>query len=257
MNAIVSLIRGHDDLKKYDLIIGRNLKIYEFVNQKFSQDYPIVLFHEGNIDESQQQYIREKSGPQTIEFVDISDTWNKSSGGYEAMCRFNSYDIWNYCKKYECIFRIDDDCYLTQCDEDPFSLIGNNEFLRSIYFDESHGPTNATLPVFIQNLIGVHPSSFYNHRFPYTNVLLSRVDFWLDVKVNRVLKEISYSQFQAQYRWGDLPILGSLLNIFAPGRVGKLNGIKYDHVSHGTIIDCTTENCSWVENYNEWVKNYE
>lgn len=245
-NAIVSLIRGYDDLKEYDLIIGRNLKIYEFVNQKFEKNYPIVLFHEGNIDESQQEHIREKSGPQTIEFVDISDTWNKDSGGYEAMCRFNSYDIWNYCKNYEYIFRVDDDCYITECEKDPFSIVGNDVFLRSMYFDESHVPTNATLPQFIHQLTGMHPSSFYNQRFPYTNVFLSRVDFWLDPKVNNLLKEIALSEYQARFRWGDLPVLGCLLNIFAPGRVGKLNGIKYDHISHKTVIDCTNELCKWV-----------
>ena len=42
---------------------------------------------------------------------------------------------------------------------------------------------------------------------------------------------------QLLYRWGDLPILGSLLNIFAKDKVGTLPFI-YQHKSHTKVIDC-------------------
>lgn len=243
--AVVSLIRGYSDLSGYDLVIGRNQKIQTFINQRFDKNYPLVIFHEGNIFKNHQDYIRDHSNGADIDFVDISSAWDLSIGGYQAMCRFNSYDIWNFCKHYESILRIDDDCYITECQHDPFDQLGSQVFLRSIYWREDHGPTNQTLPHYMAQVTGSTPHEFYNHRFPYTNVFASNVKFWLQPMINNPLKIISTSPYQAQWRWGDLPILGGLLNIYAPNQVGRLDGLIYDHISHKTLVNCSQDKMEW------------
>ena len=109
-------------------------------------------------------------------------------------------------------------------------------FLKSASWKESHGETNDTLPKFIEDLTGVSKEEFYIHNFPYTNVMISNVKFWLDNEINKILKTISYSDLQIKNRWGDLPILGSLLNIYAKDKVDYINNLSYQHLSHKNQI---------------------
>ena len=62
----------------------------------------------------------------------------------------------------------------------------------------------------------------------------------MDSEVNRILKNICLSDLQLINRWGDLPILGSLLNIFAKENIGTLQ-LKYKHKSHNCIVDCINQ----------------
>lgn len=228
-NAIICLTRGYFDLQNYKTLINRNKRIYEHIIKKFNVNYPLLIFHEGNILLDHQQYIINQSGNLNIEFIDLSSIW---TGGYEAMCRFYMYDIWNYLSNYDYVLRIDEDCYITHCNKDPFSYIGNNVCLKSASWAESHDGTNATLPIFIEKLTMKKSSDFYIHQFPYTNVFLSNISFWLNPEINKILKIIALNPMQRDYRWGDLPVLGSLLNIFAPNQVGYLSEFNYIHASH-------------------------
>ena len=229
-NAIVALTRGYKNINGYDSLLLRNNCLKNTVNK--NNEYPLVLFHEGNITLDHQNYIKERSLGQDIHFVDISKDW---SGGYEGMCRFQTYDIWSYCKEFNNVMRVDEDCLIQSCGENPFDL-GDNVYLRSVYFAESHSETNATLPQRIYELTGVEPSVFYNNKFVYTNVGLANVGFWLEPKMNKLIKEIAHSDLQRANRWGDLPVLGSLLNIFAVGKVGYIDGLTYKHLSHDNVI---------------------
>ena len=122
-NAIVSLIRGYTDPSSYDKLITRNLLLKENVTSKFQINIPYVFFHEGNISVDHQQYIKHESQYDNMYFIDISKTWNKDVRGYIAMCMFHSYDIWDYCKDFDYIMRVDDDCHIQECNQDPFSKI--------------------------------------------------------------------------------------------------------------------------------------
>lgn len=230
-NAIVCLTRGYHNLKAYDSLIERNKSILNFIGDK----YPLIIFHEGNIPNDHQQYIKSQTPQLHFTFVDISEVW---VGGYEAMCRFQAFDVWNYCREFDYIMRIDEDCIILKCEHDPFDLIAKNVYLRSVYFAESHSETNATLPQRIEELTGAKKEDFYNDKFVYTNVSVSSVQFWLEPKMNELLKTISCSNEQLENRWGDLPVLGSLLNIFAVGRVGYIKGLSYRHLSHNNVINC-------------------
>lgn len=226
-NAIVCLTKGYNDLDHYNSLVYRNRQIHKF----FGTKYPNLIFNEGNIPVEHQNYIDGQSGFESV-FVDVSSTF---AGGYEGMCRFMIYDIWEWCVNYDNIMRIDEDCFITKMERDPFEHMGNRDYLRSAYWEESHEATNATLPGFIQKLTGSDPKDFYK-RFVYTNVFLGKVSFWRDPVMNDILKEIAFSDLQRKNRWGDLPVIGSLLNLF--GKVGFLEGLEYYHASHGILLNC-------------------
>lgn len=234
-NAIVGLVRGYEDKSLYDKLIKRNLLLHEFVTDKFKLDYPYVLFHEGNISLNDQSYIRYESHNDSIIFVDVSKHWDSNIRGYINMCRFNSFYIWDYCKDFDYIMRVDDDCYITKCEINPFDSIGNNVFLYSFLFSETNKGTNLTLPTYIEHLTGIESKKFYT-QFPYTNVYLSSVDFWHDKDINTMLKKISTSNWQVTYRWGDVPILGCLLNLYADGRISYIKGMEYIHSSANEAV---------------------
>jgi len=230
MKAIVCLTRGYRDVNKYETLLKRNDAIYRF----FGDKYPILIFHEGNISGRQQRYIKSKH-PMDIQFHDIGNRW---TGGYEGMCRFHAYDIWEVCQHYEYILRIDEDCHLLEMTQDPFENIGDNVYLKSVFWAESHSETNATLPDALEKLTGSKRENFYNGKFVYTNVSLSNVSIWREGKAAEVLGILARSEMQRINRWGDLPLLGSLLNIYFSDKVGTLTGMKYSHLSHGNIITC-------------------
>lgn len=230
-NAIVALTRGYEDITKYSDLIKRNNCIYEHINKELK--YPLIIFHEGNITQAHQDYITHCSNGQLLKFVDISECWY---GGYEAMCQFQTYHIWNYCKEYDYVMRIDEDCHITKADSNPFEQAKGLDYLVSKYWAESHSETNATLPDKVEALTGVSRDVFYNHKFPYTNVGVARVDFFLSKNINDILYMIAMCPDQRTNRWGDLPVLGCILNIYSD-RVGIMNGITYGHLTHNNIIE--------------------
>jgi hypothetical protein len=232
-NAIVCLTRGYSDIKKYNDLIMRNIAIWKHINQDFK--YPLVIFHEGNITKEHQDYINSKSMGQNIIFTDISSVWR---GGYEGMCRFQTYELWKLCSEYKAVLRIDEDCVIQKIIYDPFDQLFNSglPYMTSVFWAESHSETNATLPGFLEKLTGAKALNFYNNKFPYTNVSICLVDYWL--KKENILKAIVDSPLQRANRWGDLPVLGSLLNIYENGKIGTMAGLSYYHSSHNVSINC-------------------
>lgn len=55
-NAIVALTRGYSDLNGYYSLIQRNLAISSHIGSQF----PLVLFHEGDITAEQQEILKNK-----------------------------------------------------------------------------------------------------------------------------------------------------------------------------------------------------
>lgn len=231
-NAIIVLTRGYDNLEKYNRLLKRNASIEKF----FGNKYPLVIFHEGNITSIAMEYIKAKNPSLNFTFVNVSEIWNYADG-YKSMCRFNALWVWHFCKQYDYVMRIDEDCIIEKMDTDPFEQMGDNVYLKTCYFEESHTETNETLPRAIEFFTGVKATDFYNHKFPYTNVSVSSVKFWFTEPIYDILKWVSLSDEQFINRWGDLPILGSLLNIYAKGKVGTTTGLSYFHESHNISIE--------------------
>lgn len=244
--AIVCLSKGYSDIDNYNELISRNISISKYIGTEHS----IIIFNQGNITLKHQNHIKKFTPELEIEFVDITENWNNQYS-YASMCRFFSYYVWEYCKNYDYVMRIDTDCEIIESDNIFSNLNKNDVYYKTIFWpwDESHEMTNKTLPDFIKSLTGIDKTNFY-YNFPYTNIYLSRVNFWLDDEINNILKSICLSDYQLIYRWGDLPILGSLLNIFAKNNIQTLQ-LKYKHKSHNCIVDCINQklidgnNISW------------
>ena len=246
--AVVALVRGYKELDKYDDLLRRNSGIFKHINSKLAYPLKLILFHEGNISTDHQNYILSNS-PEDIEFINVSSefSFNKNivknaidserfKEGYRMMCRFNFYGIWNYVKDFDYIIRVDEDVVITKFDMKNLDKILDKKIVFSTLSlsKETHEPTNDTLPDYLMNTFSSKDKRFYNHKFPYTNFYISRVDFWNNSTVQQQLKSL-VTEDQFVYRWGDLPIIGSFLN-FYNRKINILNNCSYIHTSHNVTI---------------------
>lgn len=237
--AIFGLTRGYpNEPKKYDDLIKRNNLIYKNINSKLVNPYKMIIFHEGNITISDQKYIQSNS-PEILKFINIFDLFEKYKKfeGYKIMCKFQMYYVWEYLRDYEYVIRVDEDVFVHGFKVNTIEMMIKN----NIYFSysklsyESHVPTNSTLPEYIKNIYNLKNTYFYNHLFPYTNFYVTRTDIWLNPKINLIIKNIAQSDLQGEYRWGDLPVLGCILNI-EKIKAKRIKKLSYLHESHNSYV---------------------
>jgi hypothetical protein len=245
--AIVALTRGYpDNLSKYSDLINRNISIYEKINQYRKVPADILLFHEGNISQSDQEYIKFNS-PEPIKFIDVSKYFVKIdlkfedskrfNLGYRYMCRFNMFYIWHEVKNYDYILRVDEDIQINKFDPFIFEVMEKNNlvFFTGRFSKEDYEPTNKTLPKFLIKNMLINSIKLYNHKFPYTNVYATKVKFWLEKDVQNILKIVAESDEQIIFRWGDLPVLGTVLN-YKNTKIHLFKISSYKHISHSLLI---------------------
>jgi hypothetical protein len=254
--AIVCLTRGYKDPSGYRKLIQRNSSIYRVLNKNRPQQYPVVIWHEGNIYPEHQKLILSKEWNADVRFMDISPAfawphgWTRAdleegwSEGYRLMCRFHSYYVWYYAAEFEYVMRLDEDCILNSVAFDPIEALSScgGDFAARLFVGETHRLTNLTLASvarkYAHEVGGRSRRDPYDQRFPYTNLYVTRTAFWRRAEVQRYLFDmISRPEF-IRYRWGDLPVLGVALNLFArPGSVYRIPGLVYRHESHGRTVD--------------------
>ena len=78
-NAIVGLTRGYQDIKRYDLLIRRNQSIYNKIYTNLTNDFDVILFHEGNITKEQQTHIQNQTPNLPLIFINIKEVEPKSA----------------------------------------------------------------------------------------------------------------------------------------------------------------------------------
>ena len=262
-SVIFGLIKGYpENLECYEKLINRNISIYEKINKHREIKADLILFHEGNISNFDQNYIQTNS-PEIIKFIDVGQILNnikknkvdisrtepeRFNLGYRFMCQFNFFHIWRFIEEYSYALRIDEDIIIN--DIDPFIFEEMQKtgkiFSTGALVPETHELTNQTLPQYLENLFGIESKEFYNHKFPYTNVYVTNISFWLDNELQKKLEEISENPKQIEYRWGDLPILGSILNIYDI-QIDILKTINYEHLSHKNVVKSKKLS---IKNYN-------
>lgn len=247
--AIGALVRGYKDLKDYDTLISRNHAIDKILISNLKIQTDMILFHEGNITNSQQEYIEEKSNL-PIKFINVSDDFlyeksldsssvdfDRFKSGYRLMCKFNAFGIWKYLEQYNYFMRIDEDVIVNKIDLKLLNKTKNldNSFYTVSLSNETHQPTNETLPIYLKSLLNLDNKNFYNHKFPYTNLYITDVNIFKRKEIIDSLKAIAENSDQFKYRWGDLPILGSILNIFNI-EIKLLRKTQYFHISHNVSV---------------------
>jgi len=240
--AIFGLVRGYEgNLKKYSDLITRNNSIYNHIVSKLKNPYHMLLFHEADLTEEDKKFIQ-KNYQGELEFISVDSLFKKYKkttpvDGYKIMCKFNMYYLWNYIFEYDYVIRVDEDIEIINFDIKTIDSMYKNkvDFSYSKLSFESHIPTNETLPFFIKSKLGLKNYNFYNHLFPYTNVYVSNTSYWKNKNIQILLKEVAESHEQLENRWGDLSVLGCVLNIFK-SNTQRLSGIKYKHISHKALI---------------------
>ena len=246
--AVVALTRGYPENKKlYDTLIQRNNSIYKQITEHRNNPIDVILFHEGNISEDDQNYISSHY-PEKIIFKNVSKYFQDKSHlelagekkfnlGYRQMCRFNMYHIWEEVNQYDYILRVDEDVEITEFDPYVFELMDQKKitYITGRFTKETHPLTNFTLPPFLNENTELNVEKIYNHRNPYTNVYATKVDFWKQNDVCSLLKTISLSDDQLINRWGDHTVQGIVLN-HKEKKIKLFPKLEYKHISHDLII---------------------
>lgn len=250
-NAIVALTRGYPGEKsKYDTLIKRNNSIYLHFNKLRKFPAEIILFHEGNISSEDQDYIIDNS-PEKIIFRSVSEYFGDTnlklkdaerfSLGYRQMCRFHMFHIWKEVADYDYILRVDEDIEITKFNPLIFEYmnINNINFMTGKFAKETHKLTNETLYKYLsEGIFENELNNIYNQKFPYTNCYATNINFWKNTDVYNKLKKIALSDEQIINRWGDLVVLGVLLN-YKNEKIKLFKKSQYSHFSHNSRVKNT------------------
>ena len=242
-NVVYCLTRGYKGFRKlyYVLLVVRNLGVLIFLkrtHQMSSTD--VLVMHEGNISSNERRILNAFAFGK-LQFVDVSadfeklpiHEWTESNTnlGYSLMCRFQYSRVWNYIQKYEKALRVDEDVVLI-----TGPILEEVGALKCGFLEaESHLPTNETLP---GELAKIGFPSFYDHQFPYSNVMAISLDFWMTPKVQKALLMLGDNPLSLSMRWGDLPILGVVARSFSGLDSESLldRRISYVHLSHLSVV---------------------
>ena len=251
--AIVVLTRGYTDIKKYEMLIQRNIAIDKNLTNK---SVDILIFHEGNILEPHQQYICKFTPRLNIQFICIkeyafkneknqithyspSSCWDIS---YRHMCSFWFVDFWNYVENYDQILRIDEDCII---DFNVMQIFQMLQYKCAVYgewkLDQDFvtlGLNKFTQGFLKENIQIMHQIPPHRPSGPYTNVIGLNLHF---LRQNRLIKQyiekVKMSENIYIYRWGDLPLWGEVLFYLCDkNRHIKTELIKYYHGSHDYFV---------------------
>lgn len=241
--VIYCLTRGYSGFGKYHYLklIVRNRFIRKALKRE-EDTYDFVIFHEGNVNSVDQFAIKLFSGTMRITFTEVLDYFEVPEGvnlgnasvesfGYELMCLFQYFKVWGYLAEYSEAVRIDDDCLVSKIPK----LTQGQIFACATISSETHEPTNLTL---VECLKQIGLEKYYDQTFPYTNLFVTRVDFWKRQDVMEFLEYVSKSPNSLLNRWGDLPIVGVTLKAFADWEASSsmLKKYDYDHLSHNSRV---------------------
>jgi hypothetical protein len=265
--AITVLTRGYSNILQYDLLIKRNIFIYENIINKSNFEFDMIIFHEGNISQDHQNYISEKS-KQNLIFKNIKESGNKEAFddkkniinndlcppswlsshfplGYKHMCHFWSIDFLEYLKDYKYIIRIDEDCFVNKFDETILNLMINDNihFVSPEFQDQDDSRVIVGLERLLNEFLieqNIQPLKTFNDiKCPYTNFMIVNVDFLRNNElINKILKRIDLSHGIYSNRWGDLPIWGMILTTLVDKKhYSECKTISYYHASHNIQIN--------------------
>ncbi len=271
-----ALVRGYIKINDYKSLIKRNRLIKNNINIK-KHKIEHILFHEGNIKNSHQTYIKQKLNLE-VKFINLNKVLfnfkhkdkilhNNSKTtddplGYKYMCMFHSYLSFQYLKKYDFCLRIDDDLFLySKLNDEFFDYIYKKNFKYIFYKKkiESHEITNKTLFNYLQknNKINKLIINLYKKKKSLpdfcTNFTIYNPKIFFEKKVFKFLKKIYFSNNIIKYRWGDATLQALALILFSKKKsLLYLKNIKLLHGSQYYVVTANTQDMNtWKNNYNK------
>jgi len=267
-SAVVVLTRGYERNEDYARLIKRNKSIARKLRNKEGCD--LVFFHEGNITDSQQEFIRGKTPSLRMKFVDIhqkglafrkdKETIEQAADArgpysYRHMCSFWFVDFWHYVEEYDYIARIDDDCIMLSSVDSIFTNL--KKVVVSCAAWGAHGIDDPDLPHVTQGLndftldfLGLDNSKARPQIPPYTNLINFNVkELRKNQRLSDYIAAIDRSEGIYRYRWGDHVLWGEALSyLYGPTDHLIDKSIVYLHGSHRVYVN------SWRNRFPTWIK---
>ena len=257
-NAITVLTRGYGSNDGYEKLIHRNKQIlsvfYNLLDNK--DDYDVIIFHEGNITQEQQNYIQSNTPEMPLRFTEVeflnkninnpycpnTNLSNEFPLGYKNMCYFWSITFLEYLKNYDYIIRIDEDCFLEKLDPNVIlNYKKNNVMFSSAQYekDDAKEVIIGLKEMFDGYLSKTGKTKKNELTMPYTNFMVVNIPFFRDNEdVINILAEIKNSDCIFSNRWGDLPIWGYILSYFIDRPLYfEDKTVVYNHESHHVKIN--------------------
>lgn len=253
--CIAVLTRGYENITGYDTLIKRNKHISVNLNNKLTD---ILIFHEGNIKEEHQIFIKNETLELNIIFMDIShiafqpDKKNiivkeapRFQIGYRHMCSFWFVNFFEVVKEYNKLLRIDEDCFIDSNIDNILSQLDNFVFVvaQTKYDHEfvTKGLNKFSLD-FVNNFkekFVFKNSNTKKPYGPYTNLIGLSLD---EIRNNKTFEdyrlEVDKSNMIYERRWGDLPLWGEVIYyIFGEYTLKLDRNIRYFHESHNAYIN--------------------
>ena len=259
--AVCVLSRGYFFKRNYKQLINRNNSIIERIAKKNNTQFDILIFHEGNISDSDKNYINKKSPDCIINYISLKQFFNKKHTikkssicwetpsskkfgfGYKCMCQFWFSEFLKYTTEYKYVIRIDEDCEVI---EFPLDFLidelrnGAAKYVtpRIYGFDSTEvtvGMRELCLE-YVEEREMKRPAAFDQN--PYTNVFLMDADYFrgneVFISFTRKVNECGCIYIN---RWGDLPLWGCILSMMGDKILAVNNNIKYFHGSHSETVN--------------------
>ena len=277
--SIVTLAMGYDDLLQYNAtLLQRNRSIRDhlytcnqLVNDKCTAAVAdVIIFHEGNIIQSHQDYIQLATPEMPINFINVSSVFQQfhhvsnplcppsyisslkyTSAGYHSMCYFWFMGFIQYVEEYDWMLRIDSDCILMGESRNAVNNLHNLKvnFSATSWLsldrekydtisDKKEGPVVRGLKNLTQSFAIKHgiTRQFKTWKAPYSNVM------YIDLKhlrnsviIAQYMEVVNASGCIYGNRWGDLPLWGAAIRLNGQPTT-KLN-LKYYHGSHNIKVE--------------------
>jgi len=253
--CIALLTRGYNDRTKYGSLIQRNIHID---NNLVDKTIDILIFHEGNINQEDQVYIKNNTPELNIIFIDISNIAFNSdkqsipfeeahefSLSYRHMCSFWFIHFFDVVKEYDKLLRIDEDCLIHSNIDKIFLTLDDYVFTCGIKSGDEEFVTKG-LNEFSLNFLNNHKDEYYFKQKdtkipngPYTNLFGLNLENTQNNTIFQLYKkEIDDSNMIYKRRWGDLPLWGEVIYyIFGEDTLKVDNTIKYYHGSHNFNVN--------------------
>jgi len=253
-SCIAVLTRGYSHEAHYENLVKRNQHIEINLLDK---SIDILIFHEGNILDQHQEYIKSRSLSLKIKFINISayafkkekskinlGDFSNLGLGYRHMCSFWFVDFWNYVNDYEYLLRIDEDCFIDFKIDQILLELQNITFISGKTQDDAERVTFG-LNKFSLNFL--KQNNFNEEKWnvekkpggPYTNIIGFSLKKILEKEIfMKYIKEVDASEMIYKRRWGDMPLWGEAIFYLFGSETMKLDDrIKYYHQSHKVQIN--------------------
>lgn len=265
--AVVVLTKGYDNLDYYQTLIDRNNSIFDTFADKTNKQLDFLIFHEGNIPQSHQDYISSKSKIPLI-FKNVKEFSTKSAFddsknimnftlcpptelssrftlGYKHMCHFWAIDLFDYLSDYEYVIRIDEDVIVHEFDPIVLDAVVENGIKFAVPF-MCNSLDDINVIVGLKNLLDdfydknnfVPKTKFENIFSPNTNFMILNLEYFRNHNiVQSFLKEVDNSHGIYSNRWGDAVTWGVIVYALIEEPIYVLDMIEYYHGSHGHHIN--------------------